>query len=139
MNKKSISNPAITGPLAGIKVLDMSRILAGPTCTQLLGDYGADVIKVEKPGIGDDTRQWGPPWLGNESGYFMSANRNKRSITVDISSNEGQDVIKDLVKHSDILIENYKIGTLARYGISSKELLKINPKFQIQLVLAIQF
>ena len=106
----------------------MSRVLAGPWAGQLLGDYGADVIKVEKPGIGDDTRQWGPPWLGNESGYFMSANRNKRSITVDISSNEGQDVIKDLVKHSDILIENYKIGTLARYGISSKELLKINPK-----------
>ena len=115
-------------PLNKIKVIDMSRVLAGPWAGQLLGDYGADVIKVEKPGIGDDTRQWGPPWLGNESGYFMSANRNKRSITVDISSNEGQDVIKDLVKHSDILIENYKIGTLARYGISSKELLKINPK-----------
>ena len=115
-------------PLNKLKVIDMSRVLAGPWAGQLLGDYGADVIKVEKPGIGDDTRQWGPPWLGNESGYFMSANRNKRSITLDISSSEGQDVIKDLVKHSDILIENYKIGTLARYGISSEELLKINPK-----------
>ena len=115
-------------PLNKIKVIDMSRILAGPWAGQLLGDYGADVIKIEKPGIGDDTRQWGPPWLGNESGYFLSTNRNKRSITLDLSSIEGQDVIKDLVKHSDILIENYKVGTLARYGISSEKLLKINPK-----------
>ena len=88
MNKKNLSNASNSGPLAGIKVLDMSRILAGPTCTQLLGDYGADVIKVEKPGNGDDTRNWGPPFLKtkdgqdtNESGYFLASNRNKRSAT----------------------------------------------------------
>ena len=88
MNKKSNSNPPNTGPLTGVKVLDMSRILAGPTCTQLLGDYGADIIKVEKPGNGDDTRNWGPPFMKNrggedtkESGYFLASNRNKRSAT----------------------------------------------------------
>jgi len=115
-------------PLNKIKVIDMSRILAGPWAGQLLGDYGADVIKIEKPGIGDDTRQWGPPWLGDQSGYFMSTNRNKRSITLNLSSTEGQNIIKDLAKRSDILIENYKVGTLARYGISSEDLLKINPR-----------
>ena len=95
MNKKSISNRSVAGPLAGIKVLDMSRILAGPTCTQLLGDYGADIIKVEKPGNGDDTRNWGPPFMKNEdgqetkeSGYFLASNRNKRSLSLDISKIE---------------------------------------------------
>ena len=95
MNKKSISNPAVIGPLAGLKILDMSRILAGPTCTQLLGDYGADVIKIEKPGSGDDTRNWGPPFMkngdgedSNESGYFLASNRNKRSFSLDISKKE---------------------------------------------------
>tara|TARA_B100001059_G_C17788897_1_gene558886 strand:- start:524 stop:1723 length:1200 start_codon:yes stop_codon:yes gene_type:complete len=118
----------VTSLLNKIKVIDMSRVLAGPWAGQLLGDYGADVIKIERPITGDDTRQWGPPWLGKESGYFMSTNRNKRSITVDISSIDGQEVIKDLVLHADILIENYKVGTLSRYGLSSDDLLKINPK-----------
>ena len=95
MNKKSILEPPVNGPLTGVKVLDMSRILAGPTCTQLLGDYGAEVIKVEKPGSGDDTRNWGPPFMKNvdgrdtkESGYFLASNRNKRSLSLDISKGE---------------------------------------------------
>ena len=102
MNKKSNSNPPNTGPLTGVKVLDMSRILAGPTCTQLLGDYGADIIKVEKPGNGDDTRNWGPPFMkndrgqdSNESGYFLASNRNKRSLSLDISKKENIKIIKN--------------------------------------------
>ena len=106
----------------------MSRILAGPWAGQLLGDYGADVVKVEKPVSGDDTRQWGPPWLGKESGYYLSTNRNKRSITVDISIPKGQEIIKHLVKHADVLLENYKVGTLSRYGLDPKVLKKINPR-----------
>ena len=120
----------MTPPLKNIRVLDMSRVLAGPWAGQLLGDYGADVVKVERPGVGDDTRQWGPPWLGEnggESGYFLSANRNKRSITVDIADSVGQDLIRELAAHADVLIENYKVGTMERYGLGSKTLLESNP------------
>ena len=113
-----------TGPLKGLRILDMSRILAGPTCTQVLGDLGADVIKVERPGEGDDTRKWGPPYLKdlngndtNESAYYLSANRNKRSLTVDISLPEGQELIRKLAGKSDVLIENYKVGGLKKYGL----------------------
>ncbi|MEP0154594.1 CaiB/BaiF CoA-transferase family protein [Pseudophaeobacter sp.] len=113
------------GALKGIKVLDLSRILAGPTCTQMLGDLGAIVVKVENPKTGgDDTRQWGPPYVENEAGersdlsaYFMAANRNKRSITLDIASAEGQDVIRRLAAEADILVENFKPGGLAKYGL----------------------
>ncbi|WP_170545004.1 CaiB/BaiF CoA transferase family protein [Ruegeria arenilitoris] len=113
------------GPLKGIKVLDLSRILAGPTCTQLLGDLGATVIKIENPATGgDDTRQWGPPYVedadGNRSdlsAYFMSTNRNKKSVAVDITTAEGQAQIKRLAAHADILIENFKPGGLAKYGL----------------------
>ncbi len=113
------------GPLKGVKVLDLSRILAGPTCTQLLGDLGASVIKIENPATGgDDTRQWGPPYVedaeGNRSdlsAYFMSANRNKKSVAIDIASPEGQAEIKRLASHADILIENFKPGGLAKYGL----------------------
>ncbi len=116
---------ASEGPLKGIKVLDLSRILAGPTCTQLLGDLGATVIKIENPATGgDDTRQWGPPYVedaeGNRSdlsAYFMSANRNKKSVAIDIASPEGQAEIKRLASHADILIENFKPGGLAKYGL----------------------
>ena len=110
MNKKNDSNPPNTGPLAGVKVLDMSRILAGPTCTQLLGDYGADVIKVEKPGNGDDTRNWGPPFMKNrggedtkESGYFLASNRNKRSLSLDISKEKNIKIIKTLLKDLSLI------------------------------------
>ena len=113
-----------TGPLKGLRILDMSRILAGPTCTQILGDLGADVIKVERPGAGDDTRKWGPPYVkdsdGNdtsESAYYLCANRNKRSLTVDITKQEGQQIIRKLAVKCDVLIENYKVGGLKNYGL----------------------
>ncbi len=118
-----------TGPLSGIRVLDLSRILAGPTCTQLLGDYGADVIKVEKPGNGDDTRAWGPPFVLNkegisstESGYYLASNRNKRSLSVDISTSEGVRSIKALLENCDVLIENFKVGSLQKYGLDYETL-----------------
>ena len=122
----------MAAPLSNIRVLDMSRILAGPWAGQLLGDYGADVVKIERPGIGDDTRQWGPPWLGGESGgesaYFLSANRNKRSVTVDISTARGQRVIWDLAASADVLLENYRVGTMKRYGLGPVELCAKNPR-----------
>lgn len=121
---------ASDGPLKGVKVLDLSRILAGPTCTQLLGDLGASVIKVENPATGgDDTRQWGPPYVtdgeGNRSdlsAYYMSANRNKKSVSIDIATSEGQAEIKRLAAHADILIENFKPGGLAKYGLDYNSL-----------------
>src|SRR6476659_8181866 len=106
--------------LAGIRILDLSRVLAGPWCTQTLADLGADVIKVERPGSGDDTRGWGPPFLKDEAGndtreaaYYLGANRNKRSICVDIAKPEGQQLIRELAKQSDVLVENYMIRDLA--------------------------
>ena len=105
----------MSGPLVGIKVLDMSRVLAGPWAGQLLGDYGADVIKIERPSVGDDTRHWGPPWLGDESeaAYFLATNRNKRSVTVDIANSEGAAVIRDLAKHADVILENFRLGSMS--------------------------
>jgi len=123
------------GPLAGITVLDLSRILAGPTCSQLFGDMGADIIKVERPDFGDDTRKWGPPYMqdsdGNntsESAYYLSSNRNKRSIAIDISQPYGQKIIHDLATKADIFIENYKVGALKKYQLSYDDLKAINPK-----------
>ena len=123
-----------TGPLSHIKVLDLSRVLAGPWAGQVLADLGATVIKVEKPGTGDDTRAWGPPFLRGVNGeetreacYFLAANRGKQSITVDISTQAGQDIIRRLATQSDIVLENYKVGTLGRYGLSYDELKRLNP------------
>jgi len=121
---------ASEGPLKGVKVLDLSRILAGPTCTQLLGDLGASVIKVENPATGgDDTRQWGPPYVTDTDGkptdlsaYFMAANRNKKSVAIDIATPEGQAQIRRLASHADILIENFKPGGLAKYGLDHETL-----------------
>lgn len=114
----------MSGPLNGLRVLDLSRVLAGPACTQILGDMGADVIKVERPGMGDDTRKWGPPFLkdseGNdtsESAYYLSCNRNKRSIAVDITTKAGQEIIHKLLEKSDVLIENFKVGNLNKFGL----------------------
>lgn len=114
----------MSGPLHGIRVLDLSRVLAGPSCTQMLGDLGADIIKIEKPGEGDDTRKWGPPYLkdadGNdttESAYYLSCNRNKRSVAIDITKPEGQALIHQLIEQCDILIENFKVGGLKKYGL----------------------
>jgi crotonobetainyl-CoA:carnitine CoA-transferase CaiB-like acyl-CoA transferase len=120
--------PPTKGPLDGIRILDLSRILAGPTATQLLGDYGADVVKVEKPGEGDDTRAWGPPYVEGpdgptrESAYYLSANRNKRSIAVDIATPEGAATVRQLAAKADVLIENFKVGGLAKYGLGYDDL-----------------
>ena len=121
------------GPLKGIKVLDLSRVLAGPWAGQCLGDLGADVIKVERPGTGDDTRSWGPPYYQSSvdedetvAGYYMSANRNKRSIAIDITKPEGQELVKLLAAKSDIVIENYKAGGLAKYGLDYAGLSAVN-------------
>ena len=123
------------GVLAGITVLDLTRVLAGPYCTQLLGDLGADVIKIERPGVGDDTRKFAPPFVtddaGNEtteSAYFMAANRNKRSVEVDITRAAGQDIVRQLALRADVLVENFKTGNLARYGLGYDDLKDANPK-----------
>ncbi len=123
------------GPLNGISVIDMSRVLAGPWAGQLLADYGAQVIKVERPDVGDDTRHWGPPWLQdsdgkdtNEAGYFQSSNRNKRSITVNLAHPLGQQLIRDMVVRTDILLENYRVGTLKGFGLGPDALCELNPR-----------
>ena len=123
------------GALAGLRVLDLSRVLAGPWASQLLGDLGADVIKVEKPGSGDDTRGWGPPWLADGAGqpttdaaYFFCTNRNKRSLTVDMARPEGQAILRELAMRSDVVLENFKVGGLKAYGLDYARLAAINPK-----------
>ncbi|WP_076073118.1 CaiB/BaiF CoA transferase family protein [Sphingomonas montana] len=111
---------APTGPLAGLRVLDLSRVLAGPWSTQILGDLGADVIKVEQPGQGDDTRRWGPPFLADgshDSAYYLCANRNKRSVAIDMADPRGADLIRRMAADSDILVENFRVGGLAKYGL----------------------
>ena len=126
-------------PLAGVRVLDLSRVLAGPWCTQTLADLGADVVKIERPmrngSGGDDTRGWGPPFLRDSAGhdtaeaaYYLGTNRNKRSVTVDISRREGQDLIRRLAERSDVFVENFKVGDMARYGLDSERLLALNPR-----------
>ena len=121
--------------LDGIRVLDLSRVLAGPWCTQTLADLGADVIRIERPGSGDDTRTWGPPFLKDaqgedsaEAAYYLGANRNKRSVTCDIAHSDGQALIQELVKHCDVFVENFKVGDMARYGLDFASLSALNPK-----------
>lgn len=123
------------GALDGIRVLDLSRVLAGPWCGQIFADLGAEVIKVERPKTGDDTRMWGPPWMKNNQGedtreaaYYQSANRNKMSIAIDISTPEGQELVRALAAESDVLIENYKAGSLKKYGLDYETLSAINPR-----------
>lgn len=113
--------------LSGIRVLDLSRILAGPYCTQILGDLGADIIKVEQPGLGDGSRAWGPPWAGGEAAYYLSTNRNKRSMTLNLKSAEGQQIARRLAAKSDVLIENYKFGETKRLGLDYDTLTGENP------------
>ncbi len=127
--------PSNLGALAGLKVLDLSRILAGPWSTQLLGDLGADVVKIERPKSGDDTRTWGPPWLSDdhglntsESAYYLCANRNKRSLAVDISEPQGQHLVRELACRADIFVENFKVGGLAEYGLDYASLSTLNPR-----------
>ncbi|RZJ11913.1 MAG: CoA transferase [Rubrivivax sp.] len=120
--------------LAGVRVLDLSRVLAGPWCTQTLADLGADVIKIERPGSGDDTRAWGPPYLKGadgqdttEAAYFLGANRNKRSLAVDLATPQGQAIVRKLAGQVDVLVENFKVGDLARYGLDARSLLDEHP------------
>ncbi|HEX7749798.1 MAG TPA: CaiB/BaiF CoA-transferase family protein [Bordetella sp.] len=122
-------------PLEGIRVLDLSRVLAGPWCTQNLADLGADVIKVERPGVGDDTRTWGPPYLKGpdgqdttEAAYYLSCNRNKRSITIDYATPQGAELVRELAAKSDVLVENFKVGGLKKYGLDYETLREINPR-----------
>lgn len=116
-------------PLAGIRVLDLSRILAGPVCTQLLADLGADVVKVERPGVGDDTRQWGPPFIdGGSSAYFISCNRNKRSLALDLSHPLSRPVLDDLVRSVDVLVENFLPDSLPKLGLEPARLRELNPR-----------
>lgn len=123
------------GALTGFRVLDLSRILAGPWCSQILADLGAEVIKVERPQAGDDTRIWGPPWLKDnqgkptgESAYYLSTNRNKHSVAIDFTSPEGQALILKMVASADVVIENYKAGSLKKYGLDYASLAQVNPR-----------
>jgi crotonobetainyl-CoA:carnitine CoA-transferase CaiB-like acyl-CoA transferase len=125
----------MAGPLSGYRILDMSRVLAGPWAGQMLADLGAEVIKIERPGAGDDTRQWGPPYLKDaegedtsESAYYLCANRGKKSVTIDITQTRGQKIIRQLAAQSDVLIENFKVGGLKKYGLDYEQLKDCNPK-----------
>ena len=111
-----MNDKATTGPLAGITVLDLTRVLSGPYCTMMLADMGGRVIKIEQPGKGDDTRAWGPPFQNGESTYFLSINRNKESVTINLKHEEGKKVIKELLESADVLVANFRPGTLDRIG-----------------------
>jgi crotonobetainyl-CoA:carnitine CoA-transferase CaiB-like acyl-CoA transferase len=121
------------GLLDGIRIIDLTRVLAGPYCTQMLGDLGADVIKIEAPGLGDDTRHWGPPFTDapdgqrGEAAYFLSANRNKRSLTLNLKSAKGLEILKSLIRQGDVLVENFRTGTLARWGLDYETLQQLRP------------
>lgn len=121
------------GALSHLKILDLSRVLAGPWATQLLADLGAEVIKIERPGVGDDTRTWGPPWWSDQAGereaaYFLSTNRNKRSVTIDFTQPEGQTLVRELARQADVVVENFKVGGLKKYGLDYDSLRQINPR-----------
>jgi len=116
------------GPLAGVKVLDLTRVLAGPYCTMFLGDLGAEVVKIEEPGVGDDTRAWGPPFAGGESAYFLCINRNKKSVTLNLKSNQAVGLLRRLAESADVLVENFRPGTMERLGLGEKELRAVNPR-----------
>ncbi|MDH4049059.1 MAG: CoA transferase [Gammaproteobacteria bacterium] len=125
----------MSGPLSGIRIVDLSRVLAGPWASQLLADFGAEVIKIEKPGAGDDTRHWGPPWLSDrdgkptrESAYFLATNRNKLSITANLSHPEGQKLVSELASQADVLLENFRVGTLAKFRLDAANLQEQNPR-----------
>ncbi|WP_208512009.1 CaiB/BaiF CoA-transferase family protein [Variovorax paradoxus] len=133
--KKSAADAPVPGALSHIRVLDLSRVLAGPWASQTLGDLGAEVIKVERPGRGDDTRLWGPPFLKDREGadtrdsaYYLCANRNKKSVAIDFTTAAGQALVRDLARRCDVLIENFKVGSLAQYGLDHASLLALNPR-----------
>ncbi|CAE6754713.1 Acetyl-CoA:oxalate CoA-transferase [Paraburkholderia domus] len=129
-----MNTPSQEGALAGLKVLDLTRVLAGPWCTQILADLGADVVKIERPGVGDDTRTWGPPFLQDAEGrdtdhatYFTACNRNKRSVTIDMATAEGQTLLKEMAAQSDVIVENFKTGGLKQYGLDHESLRAAHP------------
>jgi crotonobetainyl-CoA:carnitine CoA-transferase CaiB-like acyl-CoA transferase len=126
-----VGTPALN-PLEGVKVLDLSRVLAGPWCTQLLADLGAEVIKIERPGAGDDTRHWGPPWFGEGdervAAYFLSCNRGKRSAAIDFAQPDGAALVRRLAADSDVVVENFKVGGLAKFGLDAESLRAVNPR-----------
>ncbi len=114
-------------PLSDVRVIDLSRILAGPYCTMVLGDLGAEVIKIEQPGLGDETRQWGPPYADGESAYYLCANRNKKGMTLNLKNEKGREILRELVKRGDVLVENFRVGTMERWGLGYEDLREINP------------
>ena len=116
------------GPLDGVRVLDLTRVVAGPYCSMFLGDLGAEVVKVEQPGSGDDTRGWGPPFAGGESAYYLCINRNKKSLTLDLKSKRAVELLRELVKSADVIIENFRPGTMERLGLGEKQLRALNPR-----------
>ena len=119
--------PRANAPLSGVRVLDLTRVLAGPFCSMILGDMGAEIIKVEEPGKGDDTRSW-PPFVGGESTYFMSVNRSKKSLTLNLKAPEGRDILRKLVRKSDVVLENFRMGTMERLGLGYATLTRVNPR-----------
>lgn len=118
----------LPGPLDGVRVLDLTRVVAGPYCSMFLGDLGAEVVKVEQPGTGDDTRGWGPPFAGGESAYYLCINRNKKSLALDLKSPRAVELLRELAKVADVIIENFRPGTMERLGLSEKELRQLNPR-----------
>ena len=121
-------NKPLPGPLDGIRVLDLTRVVAGPYCSMFLGDLGAEVVKVEQPGFGDDTRGWGPPFTGGESAYYLCINRNKQSVTLDLKSIEGVELLRQMTEVADVVIENFRPGTMERLGLGEQELRQFNPR-----------
>ena len=115
-------------PLDGVKVLDMTRVLAGPYCTMLLADMGADVVKVERPGAGDDTRAYGPPFLNGESAYFLSINRNKRSLTLNLKHDKALQILRQLLETADVVVENFRPGTMEDFGFGYETVQQLNPR-----------
>jgi len=118
----------LPGPLDGVRVLDLTRVVAGPYCSMFLGDLGAEVVKVEQPGAGDDTRGWGPPFAGGESAYYLCINRNKKSLALDLKSQRAVELLRELAKVADVIIENFRPGTMERLGLGEKELRQLNPR-----------
>ena len=118
----------MAGALEGVRVLDLSRHLAGPYCAMMLGDLGAEVIKVERPDGGDETRQWGPPFVGGEAAYYLCCNRNKRSVTINLKDRRGAGIVRDLAARSDVLIENFRVGGPEALGLGYEDLRKANPR-----------
>jgi formyl-CoA transferase len=133
----------VNAPLAGIRVLDLSRVLAGPWCTQLLADLGAEVIKIERPGSGDDTRHWGPPWHVRDghkvAAYFLSANRGKRSAAIDFATEEGAALVRRLAGYADVVVENFKVGGLGKFGLDAASLRSANPRLVIASITGFGF